>query len=113
MNEMVAGGRAKRESVFRTASIILDTGRRVECRVRNVSPTGAGVSHKGDLRAGMAIRITIGKAPETGAQVVWATDDQAGIALGAVPQADDAKSEDHMPVVHAGWMAEIDDRYRK
>lgn len=113
MSETVAGGRAKRDSVFRTAGIMLDTGRRIECRVRNVSPTGVGVSHKGDLSTGMAIRIAIGKTPEVEAMVAWATEDHAGIAFGAVPQPDDFKVAGVLPTVQAGWMAEIDDWYRK
>ncbi|MEG3122789.1 PilZ domain-containing protein [Sphingomonas sp. GB1N7] len=113
MSETVAGGRAKRDSVFRTAGIMLDGGRRIECRVRNVSPTGVGVSHKGDLSTGMAIRIAIGKTPEVAATVAWATEDQAGIAFGAMPKSDDIKIASALPTVQAGWMAEIDDRYRK
>lgn len=109
---MVAGARAKRESVFRNAIITMaDSTTEITCRVRNVSETGAGVSHKNELSRGMKLRLAIGKAPAVDATVAWATDTQAGITFdGAIRQ---EQPVDSQPEPKAGWLAGMNDAYQR
>lgn len=109
---MVPDARAKRESVFRNATITpAGSDHEIACRVRNISETGAGVSHKGELRSGMKLRVAIGKLPAVDATVAWATAAQAGITFdGAIR---DEEPADAGPQPRAGWLAGMNDAYQK
>jgi hypothetical protein len=109
---MVADTRAKRESVFRNAIITMaGSNTEITCRVRNVSETGAGVSHDNVLSTGMTLRIAIGKAPAVDATVVWATGKTAGITFdGAIRQGTQVET---VPEPKAGWLAGINDAYQR
>lgn len=109
---MVADARAKRESVFRNAIITLaGSNAEIMCRVRNVSDTGAGVSHDNVLSTDMKLRIAIGKAPAVDATVVWSTGKSAGITFdGAIPKEAPVEA---VPEPRAGWLAGINDAYQR
>jgi hypothetical protein len=113
MQDSGVDGRAKRDSVFRSATVNIADGRQIECRVRNLSQTGVGVSHKGELRTGMALRIAIGKLPEVEATVVWANDTQAGVAFDGSIADEPSDTGQLNPGVNAGWLAEIGDAYQR
>jgi len=113
MQDGDSDARAKRESVFRNALVTVDDiPSPIECRVRNVSETGVGVSHKGELSGGMRVRVSISKLPEKDAKVAWATDTQAGISFSESPVATNVKFDDG-PNVGAGWLVDLDNPYKR
>ena len=108
-----AATRAKRDSVFRSAQIVIDgVSRELACRVRNISDTGTCVDHKGELKQGMRVRIAIGKEAPVAGRVMWASDKLAGIAFAGAHGVPDAPIADPLTPT-AGWLAERPDPYRR
>lgn len=70
--------RPHRSSVILFARID-DTRNATECRVRNLSETGACVDNKAALRTGDKVRVIMGALPEMEGEVVWARNTLAGL----------------------------------
>ena len=105
--------RAKRDSVFRVATITIpDSNTALTSRVRNVSSGGARIDVVDGLQSGMQVEIAIGGQPAVAATIAWVADGQCGVVFdGAVSPADDVYRADPTPT--AGWMAELRDGYRR
>jgi hypothetical protein len=105
----------KRESVMMRA-VVWSPGARIptEHRIRNLSISGAALSHQGQLRRGDDLRVSIGQALDVPALVMWATPDSAGfrfdypIDLAAARK----RGASYMPA-QSGWVGQMSDAYRK
>lgn len=85
-----------------------------ECRVRNLSTTGACIDNGAALRAGDRVRVTMGTLKQLAAEVVWAKPALAGLRFDRVIDIADARRpRNHVAVTPtAGWAARIADPYR-
>lgn len=121
--------RAPRANVLLGAQISgFGGGARTRHRVRDLSSGGARVDNAGSLRIGTTVLVSVGVLEEVGATVVWVKGDMAGlrfaeaidpdaarsktiISAGALASkgTEDAKSQS----VGAGWVAGLDNPYRK
>lgn len=110
-------GRARRDSVILNARI--ETADRVvECRVRNLSQTGACIDNAGNLNPGDRVLVTMGMVHHVEASVRWARDGRAGlhfegalIDIGAArrPRGTVAAA----PRTVAGWLDNLHSPYRR
>ncbi|NML04544.1 PilZ domain-containing protein [Sphingomonas sp. G-3-2-10] len=105
----------KRESVMMRA-VVWSPGARLptEHRIRNLSISGACLSHQGQLRRGDDLRVSIGQALDVPAIVMWATPDAAGIRFDYPMDLAAARRRgaSHMPA-RTGWVGDMNDAYRK
>jgi hypothetical protein len=106
--------REKRNSVIVRAAIRLPDGAVSERRVRNLSRSGACIDHDGELSTGMMLRIAMGRIADLTGEVVWVKDRLAGIRFAEPIDLDEARKPRGVTAVpKAGWMAEINDAYRR
>lgn len=105
----------KRESVMMRA-VVWSPGARLPTghRVRNLSISGACLSHQGQLRRGDDLRVSIGHALDVPAIVMWVTPDAAGIRFDYPMDLAAARRRgaSHMPA-RSGWVGDMSDAYRK
>ncbi|PXA97480.1 PilZ domain-containing protein [Nostoc sp. 3335mG] len=109
--------RSRRDSVILNARI--ETVDRVfECRVRNLSQTGACIDNVGALRAGDRIAVTMGMVHHVEATVRWANGSRAGlhfediqIDLAAARRPRGVLAE--KPRTVAGWLEHMHSPYRR
>lgn len=107
-------GLDKRESVMLRATIWAGHGPPTEHRVRNLSLSGAGIDHNGQLRRGDQVELAIGQAPHVYATVMWIDGDSAGVRFHR--PIDLARARKHRlagHVAHTGWMGQMNDAYRR
>ncbi|MDF7774323.1 PilZ domain-containing protein [Sphingomonas sp. AOB5] len=111
----ISRNRDKRESVMLRATV-WSPGARVpsEHRLRNLSISGAGISHDGRLRRGDELRVSIGQVVDVPAIVMWVTPDAAGIRFGYPIDVAAARKRgtSYMPA-QSGWVGTMNDAYRK
>lgn len=102
-----------RSSVILHARV--ETGERaVECRVRNLSTTGACIDNTAMLAVGDRVQVVMGTLRWLVAEVIWAKPTLAGLRFDReVNIADARKPRTHVAVApSAGWVARIADPYR-
>ncbi|TCP32726.1 PilZ domain-containing protein [Sphingomonas sp. BK235] len=106
--------REPRSSVILYA--LIDTGSEaVECRVRNLSDTGACVDNAAGLVQGAEIRVTMGTLEQLVARVMWAKPTLAGLHFEDridIAAARRARTRNTGVQPSAGWMQHIRDAYR-
>ena len=106
--------REKRNSVIVRAAVSIPGGIAVERRVRNLSRSGACVEHDGDLSSGTTLTLHMGTLQNLPAEVVWATERLAGLRFAELIDLDEARKPRGIGVKpKAGWIAEINDAYRR
>ncbi len=106
--------REKRNSVIVRAALSVPGGLQVERRIRNLSRSGACVEHEGDLQTGNTILLQMGSLCDLAAQVMWVTDRLAGLRFAEPIDLDEARKPRGVAVKpKAGWIAEINDAYRR
>ncbi len=88
--------------------------RAVECRVRNLSTTGACIDNSAALATGDRVQVTMGTVRLLVADVIWAKPTLAGLHFDRkVDIADARKPRAQVAVApSAGWVARITDPYR-
>ena len=95
MQQSIDPAREKRNSVIVRALVEAPGGAAVERRVRNLSRSGACVEHAGELRDGI-------------------TDRLAGLRFADTIDLEEARKPRGVGVrPRAGWIAEINDAYRR
>jgi hypothetical protein len=90
-------------------------GHAVECRVRNLSTTGACVDNAADLAAGDAVSVVMGTLRPLSAEVVWVERGFAGlrfdrsvdIAMARQPRAK------LVAATQSGWLGTMTHAYRR
>ena len=106
--------REKRNSVIVRALITPPGGASSERRVRNLSRSGACIDHDGELAAGMRIGIVMGRITDLVGEVVWAKERLAGIRFAEPVDLDEARQPRGTTAsAKAGWIASINDAYRR
>ncbi|MCU6455016.1 PilZ domain-containing protein [Sphingomonas sp. A2-49] len=114
MQQPIDSTREKRNSVIVRAMVRAPGGTAVERRVRNLSRSGACVEHAGDLRDGMTVVLQIGTIQDLRGQVMWITDRLAGLSFAEAIDLEEARKPRGVGVrPQAGWIAEINDAYRR
>ncbi|MCW3848423.1 PilZ domain-containing protein [Sphingomonas sp. LB-2] len=104
----------KRESVMMRAQIWVPGARAPsDCRVRNLSLSGACIISPGRLRRGDAIRASIGHVEDVDAEVMWVTADAAGIRFEDPIDLAAARRSRSAGVAQAGWIGGMNDFYRR
>lgn len=98
-----------------------------ECRVRNLSSTGACLDNSPGLVAGDVVRVTMGALPPLSAEVMWADPRLAGLHFSrpidlavarkprarGVAAAPSAISTPRPVTPTAGWIGNLNDPYRR
>jgi len=106
--------REKRNTVIVRAIVNAPGSSSVERRVRNLSRSGACLEHGGELKDGMVLAIQMGALHDLAGEVMWTTDKLAGVRFAENIDLDEArKPRGTGAVPKAGWMAEINDAYRR
>jgi hypothetical protein len=106
--------REKRNSVIVRALVRTPGGDEAERRVRNLSRSGACLEHKGELQDGMTLTLKMGALDDLSAQVMWVTERLAGVRFDEAVDLDEArKPRGTGAAPKAGWIAEINDAYRR
>lgn len=114
MSDITDPVREKRNSVIVRAAVSFPGGMPVERRVRNLSPSGACVEHDGELHNGATIQLHMGSLTDLSAQVMWVTDRLAGLHFAEPIDLDEARKPRGIAVKpKAGWIADINDAYRR
>jgi hypothetical protein len=107
--------REPRSSVILYA--LVDTGTEaIECRVRNLSVTGACVDNSAGLTQGDEVRVTMGTLEQLVARVMWAKATLAGLHFEAqvdIAAARRPRARNTSVQPSAGWMQHIRDAYRE
>ena len=106
--------REKRNTVIVRASVNTPGGPPVERRVRNLSRSGACLEHTGELKDGMVVQLQMGAIQDLAGEVVWTTEKLAGVRFADNIDLDEArKPRGTGALPKAGWIAEINDAYRR
>ncbi|MCP3734901.1 PilZ domain-containing protein [Sphingomonas sp. RP10(2022)] len=106
--------REARRSVIVRALVTAPGGQPVERRVRNLSRSGGCIEQFGELAIGMTVTLHMGTFTALGAQVQWVTDRLAGLQFDETIDLDEARKPRGTGVVaKSGWMADINDAYRR
>ena len=114
MNTPPEPSREKRNSVIVRAAVSMPGGSPVERRVRNLSRSGACIENAGDFATGMLLRLEMGHITELTGEVVWVKDRLAGVRFAEPIDLDEARKPRGVGAVpKAGWIADINDAYRR
>ena len=85
----------------------------VRCRVLNISKLGARLEQAESLQPNDSVTVTIGRAENLQAQVVWARDGRAGIRFAVPADLELARSRQPKALpVSVGWAANLSNAYR-
>jgi PilZ domain len=109
--------RETRSSVFLRALVDIGEGA-VECRVHNISMSGACIDNVGNLTPDRRVLVTMGMHHHLKARICWSSDGRAGLLIDG-EEIDIAKARRPRGTVAeqsaqgAGWLADIDDPYRR
>ena len=87
----------------------------VECRVRNLSTTGACIDNTARLAAGDHVQVAMGTLSLLMAEVVWAKSALAGLRFDRTVDIADARKPRRPGTVvpTVGWTATINNPYRR
>lgn len=106
--------REKRSSVIVRALVTTPDGRSSERRVRNLSSHGACIEHDGDLRPDTTLTLRMGTIADLQAVVHWVSERLAGLQFAERVDLDEARKPRGVAIrAKAGWMADINDAYRR
>ena len=106
--------REKRNTVIVRAVVNAPGSLQFERRVRNLSRSGACLEHGGELHEGMTIQMQMGTLRDLAGEVVWTTERLAGIRFAESIDLEEARKPRGVGAVpKAGWIAEINDAYRR
>ncbi|WP_267396352.1 MULTISPECIES: PilZ domain-containing protein [unclassified Sphingomonas] len=113
MTDIDPSQREPRSSVIIRAGLELPGGT-VERRVRNLSRLGACVDQEGELVTGTTITLALGSIRDLKAEVMWTKPQLAGLRFHQPVNLDDARKPRRAgTVTKAGWMANMDNAYRR
>jgi hypothetical protein len=121
------GEREPRQSVFLSAIIErLGSVETTKHRVRDLSPKGMRIDQTVGLRVGATVLVSIGQLEAVGATVVWIKEGFAGLRFAKALDPDQARGkaavrpkasivprQEGQRGATMGWVAELDDPYRK
>lgn len=116
MNDQPETAREKRSSVIVRATVSYPGARPTERRVRNLSRSGACMEHAGELQAGATVLLQMGTINDLAAEVMWVTERLAGLRFADPIDLDEARKPRGIGIgvqPKAGWIAEINDAYRR
>ncbi len=114
MPDLSEPAREKRNSVIVRAAVAFPGGLPNERRVRNLSRSGACVEHAGELAAGATVQLQMGTITDLAAEVMWVTERLAGLRFAEPIDLDEARKPRGIGTTpKAGWIAEINDAYRR
>jgi len=106
--------REKRSSVIVRAIVTPPGGRPVERRVRNLSRSGACIEHEGELTNGMVVALHMGTIDDLDGRVMWVTERLAGLHFSQPVDLEQARKPRGIGTApQTGWMAQINDAYRR
>lgn len=106
--------REKRNSVIVRALVAAPGSPAAERRVRNLSRSGGCIEHAGDLTVGKTVTLQMGTLSDLSAEVMWVTDRLAGLQFAESVDLDEARKPRGVGAkAKAGWMADINDAYRR
>jgi hypothetical protein len=109
--------RESRSSVFLRALVDVGEGS-VECRVHNISLSGACIDNVGNLSPDRCVLVTMGMHHHVKAQVCWSGDGRAGLRIDG-EKIDIGRARrprgtvEERPASRAGWLAQLYDAYRR
>ncbi|WP_162242967.1 PilZ domain-containing protein [Sphingomonas sp. Leaf412] len=97
------------------AAVTREGGAAVDCRVRNLSSTGACIDDAAALRPGQRATVQMGALRPMGADVMWVERGFAGLRFdGAVDLAAARRPRSKTVVAaQAGWIGNLGDAYRR
>lgn len=114
MPDQIEPPREKRNSVIVRAAVTPPGGQPTECRVRNLSRFGACVEHAGEFQPGTTVMLHMGALHDLYAEVMWVTDRLAGLRFAEPIDLEEARKPRGIGVKpKAGWIADINDAYRR
>lgn len=115
MDTSVDTPREKRNSVIVRAAVVVPGGSAPsERRIRNLSRSGACVEHDGDVREGMTLLLHMGTLTELPGEVMWVRGRLAGLRFAEAIDLEEARKPRGLKAAaKAGWMADINDAYRR
>lgn len=109
-----ASEREKRNSVIVRAIVHAPGAAEAERRVRNLSRSGACIEHSGELTVGMSVLLQMGTLTDLVGEVMWVTEKLAGLRFAKTVDLEEARKPRGIGVKpKAGWIAEINDAYRR
>lgn len=125
--DRVNAQREPRQSVFLSTSLErAGSAETTQHRVRDLSPKGMRIDQAAGLQVGATVLVAIGRLEAVGATVVWVKEDAAGLRFAETvdpylargksavrPKASVLPRRDIPPGATAGWVADLDDAYRK
>lgn len=106
--------REKRNSVIVRAAVSFPGTSSIERRVRNLSRSGACVEHEGEMQPGATVLLQIGALNDLAAEVMWVTERLAGLRFAEPIDLEEARKPRGAGIKpQVGWIAEINDAYRR
>lgn len=125
--DRVTAQREPRQRVFLSTSLErFGSAETTQHRVRDLSPKGMRIDQAAGLQVGATVLVAIGRLEAVGATVVWVKEDSAGLSFAETvdpylargkavvrPNANVLPSRETQPGATAGWVADLDDAYRK
>ena len=106
--------RAPRSSVILYALVRADGRGDCECRVRNLSATGACIDNNGRLVVGQRITVDMGTLHDLPATVMWAERSRAGLHFDVtvdLAAARRPRGKAPATAAHAGWIDNMSNAY--
>ncbi|WP_230770244.1 PilZ domain-containing protein [Sphingomonas sp. Leaf4] len=109
--------RERRSSVILRA-LVETSDAAIECRVRNLSASGACIDNEAELATGARVLVSMGTLHHLRGQVVWATERLAGLRFDKANIDIDSARKPRGTVAKtspagAGWLAQLDDPHRR
>lgn len=119
--------REPRQSVFLSATLErFGSGETTKHRVRDLSSHGMRIDRAAELRVGATVLVAVGQLEAVGATIVWAKEGSAGVkfvraidpdqARGKTavrPKANVLPNREKQRGATAGWVADLNNPYRK
>ena len=107
--------RAPRNSVILYAAVAMDGADPVECRVRNLSASGACIDDSAALRAGQRVVVEMGALRRLEADVMWVARGFAGLRFDVAVDLAAARRPRNKGAVsaQAGWIGNLSHAYRR
>ncbi|WP_353434481.1 PilZ domain-containing protein [Sphingomonas faeni] len=119
--------REPRQSVFLSATLErFGSAEVTKHRVRDLSPQGMRIDQTAGLRVGATVLVSIGQLEAVGAMVVWIKDGFAGLRFATTVDPDKARGRaavrpkasmiprrEEQRGATMGWVADLNDPYRK
>jgi hypothetical protein len=126
-DDRAAAQREPRQSVFLTSTLErFGSAETTKHRVRDLSSKGMRINSTAGLKVGATVLVSIGLLETVGATIVWIKGDSAGLRFAKAVDPDQARGkaavrpkagvspgQERQGGATIGWVANLDDPYRK